>query len=76
VAARGGAQQFAGLSLAEITADRISLARDHLAAQTFRRGRPRLLSDEDRDRLLKASAELRPAPHHTLDAGRSGCLTT
>jgi integrase len=34
-------QQFAGLSLAEITADRISIARDKLAAETFSRGRPR-----------------------------------
>ena len=34
-------QQFAGLSLAEITADRISVARDKLAAQPFRRGHQR-----------------------------------
>jgi len=34
-------KQFAGLSLAEITADRISQARDKLAAQTFTRGKPR-----------------------------------
>jgi len=37
---RWWSQQFAGLSLAEITADRISMARDKLAAQTFTRGRP------------------------------------
>ena len=33
-------EQFAGLSLADVTPDRISKARDQLAAQTFRRGRP------------------------------------
>lgn len=33
--------QFAGLALAEITADRISHARDQLAAETFTRGKPR-----------------------------------
>ena len=32
-------QQFAGLSLAEITADRISKARDQLSIETFSRGR-------------------------------------
>lgn len=35
------AEQFAGLALAEITADRISQARDRLAAETFSRGKPR-----------------------------------
>ncbi len=35
------AEQFAGLALAEITADRISQARDRLAAETFARGKPR-----------------------------------
>jgi len=35
------AQQFAGLSLADVTPDRISKARDQLAAETFSRGRPR-----------------------------------
>ena len=35
------AEQFAGLALAEITADRISQARDQLAAETFTRGKPR-----------------------------------
>jgi integrase len=34
-------QQFAGLSLADVTPDRISKARDQLAAETFCRGRPR-----------------------------------
>src|SRR6185312_2121969 len=34
-------KQFSGLSLAEITADRISQARDKLAAETFTRGKPR-----------------------------------
>jgi len=34
-------EQFAGLSLAEVTADRISTARDKLAAETFTRGKPR-----------------------------------
>jgi integrase len=34
-------QQFAGLALAEITADRISQARDKLASQTFTRGKAR-----------------------------------
>ena len=34
-------KQFSGLSLAEITADRISQARDKLAAETFARGKPR-----------------------------------
>ena len=34
-------KQFSGLSLAEITADRISQARDELAAETFTRGKPR-----------------------------------
>jgi integrase len=33
-------QQFAGLSLADITPDRISVARDRLAAETYSRGRP------------------------------------
>ena len=37
---RWWSQQFAGLSLAEVTADRISLARDKLAAEAFSRGRP------------------------------------
>ena len=36
------AKQFAGLSLAEVTADRISKARDALAADTFTRGKPRV----------------------------------
>ncbi|HJS88960.1 MAG TPA: site-specific integrase [Steroidobacteraceae bacterium] len=35
------AEQFAGLALAEITADRISQARDRLSAETFTRGKPR-----------------------------------
>ncbi len=35
------AEQFAGLALAEITADAISKARDRLAAETFTRGKPR-----------------------------------
>lgn len=35
------AQQFAGLALAEITADRISKARDALSAETFTRAKPR-----------------------------------
>jgi integrase len=35
------AKQFDGLTLAEITADRISQARDRLAAETFTRGKPR-----------------------------------
>lgn len=35
------AAQFAGSSLAEITADRISRARDALATETFARGKPR-----------------------------------
>ena len=35
------AEQFAGLALAEITADRISKARDRLAAETFTRGKSR-----------------------------------
>jgi integrase len=34
-------KQFAGLSLADMTADRISHARDRLSAETFTRGRPR-----------------------------------
>jgi integrase len=34
------AKQFAGLTLAEITADRISQARDQLGAETFTRGKP------------------------------------
>lgn len=34
-------RQFAGLTLAEVTADRISKARDVLAAETFTRGKPR-----------------------------------
>lgn len=34
------AEQFAGRALAEITADRISQARDQLAAETFARGKP------------------------------------
>jgi len=34
-------KQFSGLSLSEITADRISRARDELAAETFTRGKPR-----------------------------------
>jgi len=34
-------EQFAGLSLADITPDRISKARDKLAAETFSRGKPR-----------------------------------
>src|SRR5215472_17946476 len=33
-------EQFAGLSLADITPDRISKARDKLAAETFTRGKP------------------------------------
>ena len=33
-------EQFAGLSLADITPDRISKARDNLTAETFSRGRP------------------------------------
>jgi integrase len=33
-------EKFAGLSLAEITADRISQARDALATETFTRGKP------------------------------------
>jgi integrase len=33
-------KQFSGLSLAEITADRISQARDKLSAETFTRGKP------------------------------------
>ncbi|HYX74634.1 MAG TPA: site-specific integrase [Steroidobacteraceae bacterium] len=33
-------KRFSGLSLAEITADRISQARDKLAAETFARGKP------------------------------------
>ena len=33
-------EQFAGLSLADVTPDRISKARDKLAAETFSRGRP------------------------------------
>ena len=32
--------QFAGLALAEITADRVSQARDRLAAETFAKGKP------------------------------------
>jgi integrase len=35
------AAQFSGLSLAEITADRISRARDVFATETFTRGKPR-----------------------------------
>jgi integrase len=35
-------KQFAGLTLAEITADRISKARDALAAETYTRGKPRV----------------------------------
>jgi hypothetical protein len=35
------AEQFAGLALAEVTADAISQARDRLAAETFTRGKPR-----------------------------------
>jgi integrase len=35
-------KKFAGLSLAEITADRISKARDALAAEAFTRGKPRV----------------------------------
>jgi hypothetical protein len=35
------AEQFAGLALAEITADRVSQARDRLGAETFTRGKPR-----------------------------------
>lgn len=34
------AKQFAGLTVAEVTADRISKARDALAAETFIRGKP------------------------------------
>jgi integrase len=33
-------EQFAGLSLADVTPDRISKARDQLAVETFSRGRP------------------------------------
>ncbi len=33
-------KQFAGLSLAEVTADRISKARDKLLAEPFARGKP------------------------------------
>jgi hypothetical protein len=33
-------EQFAGLTLAEVTADRISKARDLLATETFVRGKP------------------------------------
>src|ERR1044072_619733 len=36
-----GAKKFGGLSLAEVTADRISKARDVLAAETFTRGKSR-----------------------------------
>jgi integrase len=35
------AKQFSGLTVAEITADRISKARDACAAETFTRGKPR-----------------------------------
>ena len=35
------AKQFSGLSLAEITVDRVSKARDACAAETFTRGKPR-----------------------------------
>ncbi len=35
-------RQFAGLTLAEITADRISKARDALAAEKYTRGKPRV----------------------------------
>ena len=38
---KSSSQQFAGLTLAEITADRISQARDKLSAETFTRGKPR-----------------------------------
>jgi integrase len=34
-------RQFSGLSLADLTADRISHARDRLSAETFTRGKPR-----------------------------------
>jgi hypothetical protein len=37
----GWAEQFAGLALAEFTADRISQARDRLGAETFTRGKSR-----------------------------------
>jgi integrase len=35
------AEKFSGLSLADITPDRVSLARDKLGAETFTRGKPR-----------------------------------
>jgi len=38
-------QQFAGLSLADVTPDRISKARDNLAAEMFSRGRPQKHSE-------------------------------
>jgi hypothetical protein len=35
-----GAKQFAGLTVAEVTADRIAKARDACAAETFTKGKP------------------------------------
>ena len=43
-------EQFVGLSLAEITGDRISIARDKLAAQTFTRGKPQ--KDPDTGQMI------------------------
>ncbi len=48
------ADQFAGLSLAEITADRISQARDALAAETFTRGKPH--QDPDTGQMIEPKA--------------------
>jgi hypothetical protein len=45
------AKRFAGLSLADITADRISQARDALGAETFARGRPR--KDPDTGQMIE-----------------------
>lgn len=45
------AKQFAGLSLAEVTADRISQARDELGAETFARGKPH--KDPDTGQMIE-----------------------
>jgi len=41
-------EQFSGLSLADITPDRLSQARDKLAAETFTKGKPRKGSQDRR----------------------------
>ena len=65
-------RQFSGLSLAEITADPISQARDKLAAETFTRGRPRQDKKNPAgfcppDRLGRESGTRHLDPHHVLE---------